>query len=115
MYTTRHSWKTKVTSLVQPKPLHYLTHSHFMLFLTCAVWVVTFDSNEWVTQYLKKKKHTRKLSEKKMGTSIDLCKHVDHSFFLSQPSVNPLIMLNVSGYYLVPPEEQGAKIIQKFT
>lgn len=94
----------------------YLTHSHFMLFLTFAVWVVTFDSNEWVTQHFKKKtKHTRKLREKKMGTSIDLCRHVDHSFFLSQSSVNPLIMLNISGYYLVSPEEEDAKIVQKFT
>lgn len=36
-------------------------------------------------------------------------------FLLSQSSVNPLIMPNVSGYYLVTAEEQDAKIFQKFT
>lgn len=78
VYTTGHYWKRKVTSPVQTKPLHYLTHSHLKLFLMCAVWVVTFDSNEWVTQHLKKKTNkTSKLSEKKMGTSIDLCRYVN--------------------------------------
>lgn len=71
---TQHDTPGKVTSPVQTKPLHYLTHSHF---LTCAVWVLTFDSNERVTQHFKKTTHTRKLSEKKMGTSIDLSRHVD--------------------------------------
>lgn len=58
---------------------------------------------------LKKNKHIRKLCERKMGTSIDLCRHVDHSFFLSQSSVNLLIMLNVSGYYLATPRGVGCQ------